>query len=98
MEWASIAFLALIIVLGGLIAFIVWRKVCHKAQVEWRDDGRGFAACLFLSYTLILNSSMAVTEDASSSKSNDHVLVMESQVIPYYNTVLGFFYRAKIPN
>ena len=56
-----------------------------------------FMACLFLSYTLTLNISMAVTEDAST-QSNDHVLVMEAQVIPYYKTVLGFLLPGKIQN
>ncbi|ACJ21080.1 DUF3413 domain-containing protein [Coxiella burnetii] len=94
-EWASIAFLALIlIILEGLIAFIIWRKVRRKPKLNGGMMGVVFAASLFLSYTLTLNTSMAVTEDASA-QSNDHVLVMEAQVIPYYNTVLGFLLPGK---
>ncbi|WP_304985893.1 hypothetical protein [Coxiella-like endosymbiont] len=57
--------------------------------------GLVFAACLFLSYRLTLATTAAdVIEDVSPQSSN-HVLVMEAQVIPYYNAVLGLLLPVK---
>ncbi len=89
-EWmlAAIIYAALLLLEIGL-CFLVWRWIRRKPKRHGGLVGILLVASLFLSYTLTLSASQTVTEDASA-QSNEHVLVMEAQIIPYYNTTLGF--------
>lgn len=90
-EWALTALIALLLIgLEIMIAWAVARWVARKSRYQGWQIGVVLAASLFLSYTLTLSSGASSTADASA-QSNDHVLVMESQIIPYYNFVLGQF-------
>lgn len=91
LEYTMAAFIAIVLVCIEIaLAFFVWRWVKAKPKRNGWLFALGLGVSLFLSYTLTLSSSAAVTV-SSSAESNDHVLVMEAQVIPYYDAVLGLF-------
>jgi membrane-anchored protein YejM (alkaline phosphatase superfamily) len=90
-EWLLMALLGIVLLAIEMgLAFAAWHWINRKAKYQGRLTGVTFAASLFLSYTLTLSTGAAVTADASA-QSNDHVLVMEAQIIPYYDFVLGQF-------
>lgn len=89
-EWLWIVAIAIVLfAIEFAMAFGVWRcLVKRNARRYGWQVALVLAAALFLSYTLTLSTNQAVTADAMT-QSNDHVLVMEAQIIPYYNAVLG---------
>lgn len=90
-EWLFVALIGMVLLAIEVgIAFAAWHWINRKPRYQGRLTGVALAASLFLSYTLTLSTGAAVTADASA-QSNEHVLVMESQIIPYYDAVLGEF-------
>lgn len=85
--------LVLLLIEFGL-AFFVWRWFQNKPKRRLWLVVTVFAALLFISYTLTLSSSVAISENARI-QSNEHVLVMEAQVIPYYDSILGLLIPGK---
>lgn len=94
MEWISAGFIALaLLLLECGLAFWIWRRV---QRGEPKGHGRfvaiGLAASLFLSYTLYLAAGLATTTPGKHSiaaRSNDHLIIMEAQIVPYYMNVFG---------
>src|SRR3990167_3140758 len=100
LTWLEYSLAALIAVLLWAVelglAFLIWRWVQASHRQGWLWIV-GFAASLFLSYVLTLSTSAAMTVNLRA-QSNDHVLVMESQVIPYYDATLSLFLLEKDGN
>lgn len=94
MEWLSAGLLALgVFLLECGLAVWVWKKIQCGAP---RHYGRFIAICvaasLFLSYTLYLSAGFVTTDAqnrSAASMSNDHLIVMEAQVVPYYINILS---------
>jgi len=94
-EYTFAAAIAIVLLLVELcLALLVWRWFCHKKRRHGWLVGLVFAACLFISYMLTLSVGVAVSKDVQV-QSNEHVLVMEAQIIPYYNNILGLLLPGK---
>ena len=91
---AALLAIALLCVEIGL-AFLMWHWVCAKPKRNGWFVGLGLGASLFLSYTLTLSSSVSPTLNLRA-ESNDHALIMEAQIIPYFDTVLGWMTHSGI--
>lgn len=98
LSWVEYASAAAILVLLLLVEFglalLVWRWFQRKPKRHGWLVGLVLGVVLFISYTLTLSSSAAVSANARI-QSNEHVLVMEAQVIPYYDSVLGMLLPGK---
>lgn len=94
-EYAALAVIALVVLLFEFgLALLMWWWFQRKPYRRLWLVATVFGAVLFISYTLTLSTSVAITENARI-QSNEHVLVMEAQIIPYYDTVLGLLIPGK---
>lgn len=93
-EWSSVFVIGFFIVSFEIsIAFYVWRKVNKKT---WRHSylfSLVFSACLYLSYTLTLATTIVI--DDVRAQTNNHIIVMERQIIPYYSVILSLLLPGK---
>ncbi len=91
LEWVIATLVALVFLLLEFgLAIWVWRRLLRAKKI---NRGKWVAlslfASLFLSYTLYLNAAVHTPQMNATALSNNHMLIMEGRVIPYYNTVLG---------
>ncbi len=91
MEWMLVfGFIVVLLIIEWAIAFLIWRRLQRTKPRRW---GRyvlvSLGACLFLSYTLYLSVGSFGRNLTKVQRSNDHLIVMEAEVIPYYEDFLS---------
>ena len=87
--WAAVIACVLVCIECGL-AYAVEHWVSGRAKRQGGLVALIVLFSLFVSYMMVLSAD-TVTSEGIVARANGHVITMESQIIPYFDTVLGLF-------
>lgn len=93
-EWLIIGVMAIgVICLECLLAYGLYRYLQRGRVIgHGRLISLVLVACLFVSYSIYLGAAYETSlpkQYSIQTRSNDHLIIMEAQVLPYYNNVLA---------
>lgn len=91
-EWVFVGCIAVFFVflLWFLSAFVARRVQSGVLRGHGQSVAYFFLGCLLLSYALSIGTSRNLMNN-NVGRSNNHAIVMEAQIIPYYNEMMAFF-------
>ena len=96
-EWMIALTIALVLLLieWGIAVFVWRRLLTSKPKAHGRFIGMSLVAALFLSYTMYLSVAYGARNLDEAKRSNDHLIVMVAQIVPYYEKILGLLIPEK---